>query len=223
MSNPKFGTFGNKYRPQERYLCPICQVWLQNNKQAIANHEQGGKHKEKLREKLDAKRDNQRDVQKKNKELQEELHRINGEADDAMGSTSGANLSTSSSHNNKEHYQEVRDSENDSWAKRKQQREEGNTNNGKKKALNNENDVEKFRKMAGYNEGGTDKDKERVFVGNNVEKSRKFDETVESHYTINHITYLDAEFFADLIRTDCEVEYYLKKGVGGGGGGGGGG
>jgi len=210
-----YGTYGNQYRKQETYYCPICNVWMSNNSQVRALHENGFKHKEKMRERAEAKRESAGVEMKKEKELMAEMRKIEEDARKAMGMETGGfggvGGGVVGGKNSLVRCRVDANAEKEEWRMRKEKRADDAEleKRGKKRSMNNVDDVERYRKMMRYGDGygGSGRGGE---AGDFEGKAEIQNEDVEAHYTIDGITYLDAEIFSPLVTTDKAVEYYLK-------------
>lgn len=90
----KKGGGNEPWRSKERHYCATCNVWMGHDKQSIALHENGKKHREAVEADLVRRRDGKAQKEKEQKELESVFAKINA----AVGVTAGSSSSVSNFH-----------------------------------------------------------------------------------------------------------------------------
>ena len=84
---------GNEpWRTKDRHYCAICNVWMGHDKQSIALHENGKKHREAVEADLVRRRDEKARKEKEQKELESVFAKINAAVGVTVGSSSVSNF-----------------------------------------------------------------------------------------------------------------------------------
>lgn len=85
---------GNEpWRNKERHYCPLCNVWLGNDRQSISLHENGKKHREALEQDLVARREHKVKKEKNEKELDSIFAQVNAAVGIPLASSKAAAVS----------------------------------------------------------------------------------------------------------------------------------
>lgn len=86
---------GNEpWRANERHYCALCNVWMGSDRQSIALHENGKKHREAVEEDLKRRRDEKSKKEKDKKDLESVFAEVNAAVGVSVGSAASNNFGT---------------------------------------------------------------------------------------------------------------------------------